>query len=62
MLRGCVPVKFERTEDGKIACTYKNPDLGVENTEIYDTVLQASLSSSVSFRYCSCTNSFQCRS
>lgn len=41
MLRGCVPLKFEQTPDGRIACTYKNVEAGFEHTEVYDTVLQA---------------------
>lgn len=41
MLRGCTPVKFERTADDKIACTYKDAATGAEHVETYDTVLQA---------------------
>jgi hypothetical protein len=41
VIRGCVPTRFTRTEAGRVACTYKNMDLGFENTEEYDTVVLA---------------------
>ncbi len=41
IIRPAIPTRIEKTQDGKLKVTWKNPTTGEEGSDTFDTVLQA---------------------